>query len=73
MRSICKQKGKKKSNPVAQLVLNWLVLYLMNKNKSFTCPSRALFVSVHFFAVLGKSATRNDYFSSFIDNANTQA
>ena len=31
--------------------------YLMNKNKTFERPSRSFIVSVHFFSVLGKSAT----------------
>ena len=34
----------------------------------FTC----LFISVHFFPVLGKSATWNDHFSSFTEKVNTQ-
>ena len=36
----------------------------------FTC---FFFNSVHFFQVLGKSATWNDHFSSFTENVNTQA
>ena len=31
--------------------------YLISKNKSFARPSRTCFISVHFFLVLGKSAT----------------
>jgi len=31
--------------------------YLMKQNKSFARPSRAFIISVHFFPVLGKSAT----------------
>ena len=31
--------------------------YLMKQNKRFARPSRAFFISVHFFPVLGKSAT----------------
>ena len=47
--------------------------YLIGNNKSFARPSRAFFNSVHFFQVLGKSATWNDHFSSFTENVNTQA
>jgi len=36
----------------------------------FTC---FFFISVHFFPVLGKSATWNAHFSSFNENMNTQA
>ena len=43
------------------------------QNKSFARPARAFFNSVHFFQVLGKSATLNDHFSSFTENVNTQA
>ena len=31
--------------------------YLMNQNKSFARPSRAFFISVYFFPVLGECAT----------------
>ena len=48
--------------------------YLMNKNKSFARPSHAFFfffvISVHFFPVLGKSASWNDHFSSFTEHVN---
>ena len=45
--------------------------YLMNKNKNFARPSHAfLVISVHFFPVLGKSASWNDHFSSFTEHAN---
>ena len=47
--------------------------YLINKNKSFARPSRAFFNFLHFFQVLGKSATWNDHFSNFTENVNTQA
>ena len=45
----------------------------MNNNNSFACLPRAFFVSVHFFPVLGKSATWNNYFSSFTENVNTHS
>ena len=40
--------------------------------KSFARPSSAFFISVHFFPVLGKSATWNDHFSGFTENVNTR-
>lgn len=40
--------------------------------QSFARPSRAFFISVHFFHVLGKSATWNGHFSSFAENVNTR-
>ena len=48
------------------------VAYLMKQIKSFARPSRAFFISVHFFPVLGKSLTWNEHFSSFTENVNTQ-
>jgi len=39
-------------------------------NKSFARPSGAFFISVHFFHVLGKSATWNGHISSFAENVN---
>ena len=45
-------------------ILNW-------QKQTFSRPSRAFFNSVHFFQVLGKSATWNDHFSSFTENVNT--
>ena len=44
----------------------------LKQNKRFARPSRAFFISVHFFPVLDKSATWNDHFSSFTENVNAQ-
>ena len=49
------------------------ISYIFHKNKAFARPSRAVIISVHFFPVLGKSATWNDHYSSYKENRNTQA
>ena len=47
---------------------------IFNCQKKRSCtPFTCFFISVHFFLVLGKSATWNDHFSSFTENVNTQA
>ena len=47
-------------------ILNW-------EKQKFCTPFTCFSNSVHFFQVLGKSATWNDHFSSFTENVNTQA
>ena len=49
------------------------ISYIFHKNKTFARPSRAVIISVHFFPVLGKSATWNDHYSNYKENRNTQA
>ena len=45
----------------------------MNTSKTFSRPSRAFIISVHFFPVFRKFATWNDHFSGNKENVNTQA
>ena len=49
------------------------ILHILWTKKTFARPSSAFIISVHFFPVLGQSATWNDHFWSFKENVNTQA
>ena len=53
-----------------QLQYNIDFIYISQKQNR---PSRAVIISVHFFPVLGKSATWNDHYTSYKENRNTQA